>query len=322
MALRFLVIRWSGMGDVVMTLPALKWLTGHVKDCRICYLTDPSFAPMVQLSTHVHRVETVDRRGYKSPRRLLRASWDTVITLMRLRRMKFDRVFDLQGFGETAIIAFLTGAPIRVGRIKGSRLRERLYTLPIRANWEQDHRAHFFLKAIAQAFGYPALEFPGRPLLPVDPPAEAGNARRIGLNIGASTESRRWSEQNFFRLAQRLSQKGFHIRFFLGPQESAMESAVQERCTPHGWECIVSGDMDALIHALSGCRLLVSNDTGPGHVAAALNIPVVTLFSTGSPDNVRPLARNGRCLRNRRDINGISVSEVETACMELLGLFE
>ena len=69
-AFRFLVIRWSGMGDVVMTLPALSWLAARFKDCRICYLTDPSFARIVQLSNRVHQVETVDRRGFKSHRGL------------------------------------------------------------------------------------------------------------------------------------------------------------------------------------------------------------------------------------------------------------
>lgn len=322
MAFRFLVIRWSGMGDVVMTLPALKWLAEHFKNCQICYLTDPSFARIVQLSNHVRQVATIDRRGFKSRRRLLPAIWDTVTTLFRLRRKKFHMVFDLQGFGETAVIALLTGAPIRVGRIKGSWLRRRLYTLPIRADWEHDHRSHFFLKAVSQAFGYPASKFPDPPLLKIERQTENGSARWIGLNIGASTESRRWSEKNFFRLAERLCQKGFRIRFFLGPQERYLESAVKTRCEAEGWNCIVPQDMDALIQALAECRLLVSNDTGPGHVAAALGMSVVSLFSTGSPENVRPVTENGRWLRNRLDINRITVSEVETACMELLRLLE
>jgi heptosyltransferase-1 len=310
------------MGDVVMTLPAIKWLTEQFTNCQIWYLTDPSFARIVQLSKHVHQVETIDRRAYKSRRRLIPALWDTVFTMIRLRRRKFRVVFDLQGFGETALIARLTGAPMRVGRIKGSWLRKRLYTHPIRADWEHDHRSHFFLKAVAQGFGCPASAFPDRPLLEIDRHPDHGTAHRVGFNIGASTESRRWSEKNFFLLAKRLRQNGLHIRFFLGPQERHLESAIKAKCDAEGWEYCVPGDMDMLIRTLTGCRLLVSNDTGPGHVAAALGIPVVTLFSTGSPENVRPLAEHGRWLRNRVDINNISVAEVQTACMELIRLLE
>ena len=72
--------------------------------------------------------------------------------------------------------------------------------------------------------------------------------------------------------------------------------------------------------ALSECHLLISNDTGPGHLAAALDLPVVTLFSTGSPENVRPLATRAKWFRNETDINQIAVVDVEQACLELLGL--
>ena len=100
---------------------------------------------------------------------------------------------------------------------------------------------------------------------------------------------------------------------------AAGDVILKQRCDAEGWEFFVHKDLDTLIEALTACRLLVSNDTGPGHLAAALDIPVVTLFSTGSPENVRPLATHGKWLRNRSDINGISVSDVETACRTLLG---
>jgi heptosyltransferase I len=315
---RFLVIRWSGMGDVVMTLPALKWLSDHFRHCEICYLTDRSFAKIPQLSEHVHHVTTIDRRGFKTRKNLPKTIWQTVVTIFRLRRKKFHMVFDLQGFGETSIIAFLTGAPTRLGRVKESPLRRRMYTIPILADWEHDHRSRYFVKAITRAFGYGAPAYLDRPLIRVGEKKPVARRLRIGLNIGASTASRRWSEKNFFLLAHRLSLKGYTIRFFLGPQERFLAETVKCRCDAEGWEFFIHKDLDTLIAALSACRLLVSNDTGPGHLAAALDIPVVTLFSTGSPENVRPLATHGKWLRNRSDINEISVSDVETACRSLL----
>ena len=76
------------------------------------------------------------------------------------------------------------------------------------------------------------------------------------------------------------------------------------------------------MEALSQCSLLISNDTGPGHLAAALGLPVITLFSTGDPDNVKPLARHARWFRNETDINQIRVADVATACLELLKINE
>ena len=72
------------------------------------------------------------------------------------------------------------------------------------------------------------------------------------------------------------------------------------------------------MEALSQCRLLISNDTGPGHLAAAMGIDVITLFSSGSPDNVKPLAKQALWFRNETDINRINVSDVEKGCLEIL----
>jgi heptosyltransferase-1 len=236
----------------------------------------------------------------------------------RLRRMQFDVVFDLQGFGETSVFAYLTGAPVRVGRVKNSPLRNRLYTVSIEADWEHEHRTRYFLKAVCEAFGRtpPAsTEIPRLPsrIEPIEP-----SFRRVGLNLGASTASRRWLEQHFFRLAEGLSRRGFTLRLFLGPQEAFLFPSVEKMCHRHGWEFFSSQDLESLMKALSECHLLVSNDTGPGHLAAALDIPVITLFSTGSPENVGPMARKGKWFRNEQDINQITVSEVEKACLELL----
>lgn len=316
---RFLVIRWSGMGDVVMTLPAVKWLKGRFPGSSICYLTDCAFTGIPLRSGLVRWVEAIDRRGFKS-KRLPAAALQTVRLVWMLRRSRFHAVFDLQGFGETSLIAYLTGAPVRVGRVKGSPLRRRIYTVPIRSDWEKEHRSEYFLNAVVRGLGgeQAAAPLPCRLLFQTEEASRCSD-RVVGLNIGASTESRRWSEKNFFDLALRLSRRGFRIRFILGPQEAFLESAVRKRCAAEKWEITLHRELDPLIDALAGCRLLVSNDTGPGHLAAALGIPVVTLFSTGSPENVRPLAVHGKWLRDRSDINRIEVSEVESACLDLWG---
>ena len=96
-------------------------------------------------------------------------------------------------------------------------------------------------------------------------------------------------------------------------------SSIQDACLKNGWECSIHKRMTSLMQSLAQCRLLISNDTGPGHLAAALGIPVVTLFSTGDPDNVGPLADRARWFRDREDINRIRVGGVFKACLELLG---
>lgn len=318
MLFKILIIRWSGMGDIIMTLPAVKWLTEHFPGCHISYLTDTAFAAIPRQSGLVDSVATIDRRGFAAGPRFLSAAAGTLAAVGRMRRRQFNMAFDLQGFGETALLALLSGAPIRVGRIKNSVLRRRIYNRAIEADWAAEHRTRYFVRAVAEACGSAAP--------PVVPPPELNllhgtdhpQQSFIGLNIGASTESRRWSERHFIELARRLSPAAGKIRFFVGPQEAFLAPAIQAACRENGWDFARHGRMAPLMQAIAECRLLVSNDTGPGHLAAALGIPVVTLFSSGDPDNVRPLAGRSRWFRNQADINRITVAEVEDACLELL----
>ncbi|MEW6673997.1 MAG: glycosyltransferase family 9 protein [Thermodesulfobacteriota bacterium] len=318
MRVNILVIRWSGMGDIIMTLPAVKWLKEHFPGCRITYLTDIAFAAIPEKSGVVDRIEPIDRRGFSSGKRFLSAAAGTLATVFRLRSSTFNMAFDLQGFGETALLALLSGAPIRVGRVKDSPLRRRIYTRPIEADWAVEHRSRYFVRAVAEACGASAPPVIDPPELKAGPGPENSSRSYIGLNIGASTESRRWSERYFIELAERLSGRGYDIRFFLGPQEEFLADIIRPVCLQNHWDFTRHNHMEPLMETIGACRLLVSNDTGPGHLAAALGIPVITLFSTGDPENVRPLAKSSRWFRNASEINRIAVSEVEEACLELL----
>jgi len=318
MLFKILVIRWSGMGDIIMTLPAVKWLKDHFQGCHISYLTDIAFAAILQKSNLIDSIETIDRRGFTSPKRFLSAAAGTLATVYHLRGSKFNMAFDLQGFGETALLALLSGAPIRVGRIKDSSLRRWIYNHPIEADWIAEHRSRYFIRTVAEACAaaVPAVIDP--PELKIASGRDHGARPFIGLNIGASTESRRWSEQNFIELAKRLSRRGHGIRFFLGPQEKLLTTTIRQVCLENHWDFSRHTRMEPLMQTIAECRLLVSNDTGPGHLAAALGIPVITLFSSGDPDNVKPLAKEALWFRNQTDINLITVAEVEDACLELL----
>jgi len=301
-----------------MTLPAIKWLKEHFQECHIFYLTDIAFTAILEKSGMVDCIEAIDRRGFTSAKRFLAAAAGTLATVYRLRRNTFNMAFDLQGFGETALLALLSGAPVRVGRIKNSPLRRWIYTTPIRADWAAGHRTRYFIRTVAEACGAAVPVVVDPPELKISPGPDTSTRRFVGLNIGASTESRRWSEQHFIELARRLSRRGLDIRFFLGPQEAFLAETIQPICLENNWDFNRHSRMESLMEAIAGCWLLVSNDTGPGHLAAALGLPVITLFSSGTPENVKPLAPAALWFRDKMDINRITVSEVEEACLELM----
>ncbi|MDF1593819.1 MAG: glycosyltransferase family 9 protein [Desulfobacterales bacterium] len=317
---KFLVIRWSGMGDVVMTLPALKWLKENFDNCHISYVTDTGFSKILEHSENVDKIEAIDRRGFKEKNRFFSALFGALKLICRLYfhpQKEFDVVFDLQGFGETAILSFLTGAPIRVGRTKESFLRKKIYNSFIKANWELEHRTRYFVRAVSEACGHSAPEIIPAPTFPKIATNRKINRRLVGFNIGSSTESRRWSESNFIELAKRISKRGFEIRFFLGPQDKFLIPKIKNVCDEYNWDLSYDEDLN-IINTISECLILISNDTGPGHIAAAMGLPIITLFSTTDPDNAKPLTDKAVWFRNENDINMITVSEVEKGFLELL----
>lgn len=307
------------MGDIVMTLPALQWIRDRFPDAAISYLTDTSFAAIPRMSGLADEVFAVDRRGFKTPRRVIQAAGGVLKTAGRLAFSSFHAAFDLQGFGETAILARLSGAPLRAGRVKGSWLRRRMYTFSISGDWEKEHRTAFFVRAVSGAFGEPFPQGPHFPSLPRPKGAFPDTSRVVGLNIGASTESRRWSEDHFFKLARLLSRQGWGVKFFVGPGEIPLIPKVHDACAKNRWGFSFHDRLGPFIRDLCRNRMLISNDTGPGHLAAAFGMPVVTLFSTGTPGNVAPMARRSAWLREKDDINRIRPEDVAGAALELLG---
>ncbi len=317
MSKRFLIIRWSGMGDIVMTLPAIALLKKQFPDCHISYLTDTPFTDILEASDHVDQVIGIDRRGFQSKEYFFQTVLDTLKLLSKIRKAGIDLAFDLQGFGETALLAYFSGAKVCVGKQKKDFIRKNIYKLTIDADWAVDHRSLYFNKAICQAIRISPPDELIAPYLPI-PPKSIKDEKLIGLNIGASTPNRRWSESHFISLAKILSEPGYTIQFFLGPQEEWLKSQLNNVCLKNGWKLALHFNMKSLMQDLSRCSLVVSNDTGPGHLAAAFGIPVVTLFSTGDPDNVKPLAAKAAWFRDLKNIDDIQPEEVSKACLKLL----
>ena len=109
---RFLVIRWSGMGDVVMALPALAFLRHHFAHSHITGFCDAAFSRIFQASGLCDDILCIDRQALKSPGRRGHGLAGAAGLVPRLVARRYDAAFDLQGFGETAVCAALSGARV------------------------------------------------------------------------------------------------------------------------------------------------------------------------------------------------------------------
>ena len=118
------------MGDILFTLPALRVLRENFPDRKITFLTSKEFAPILAGFRDVDEILTLDRSLFRrgNPVHIARESWSLIASL---RRRKFSLVVDFQGYGETALITWLTRAPQRWGTVYQS-ARGYAYTRGVR----------------------------------------------------------------------------------------------------------------------------------------------------------------------------------------------
>ncbi len=166
----------------------------------------------------------------------------------------------------------------------------------------------------------------------------------VGLFPGANGPSRRWPPERFGRLAGRLGRYGATVLIFGGPRDTGITAVVAGRAGDRAFDLGGRTSLPELAGALRSCDLLVTNDTGPMHLAAALGTPMVALVGPADMRQTRPLGSPVRligrfdlpcvpCVQNECPRRGagyvlpdarrecmrlIEVDEVETAVHEML----
>jgi len=303
--MRILAIRYSGLGDLVMLMPALTRLRARYPDSHITLLTDSGNAAFPDIACGlIDDLILLDRRRMK--RGLFQALAEIARLFRSLRSRRFDQVIDFHNFGETATISYLARAPVKRGAPKKPKYHYG-YTERV-PRVETDHRSQFFCRiaGVDDSLWIPSLCLDDEAKRFAESLAgEAGDSRPVlGLNIGSTQENRRWSHHLFAELAGRLQER-YRVLVFIGPGERQYAGVFDGVC-----EIVTDTSIPQLCGAIGLCDLFISNDTGPVHLAGALGVSTLTLFSTGEDWQVGALAEHKRWIR-RDNINEISVDEVQ-----------
>ena len=302
--MRILAIRYSGLGDVVMLLQTLEKLKNKYENCHITLLTDKSNISLKDISCGmIDEVISLDRSVFKKRKYFL--SLVEIVKLFPKIRKQFDMTIDFQNFGETATLTYFTNAKIKLGSPKKDKYNYG-YTEIIKRS-DHNHRSQLFsrIAKVNDNLDYSklclnneAINFKEQLKNQIDK-----NKKTIGLNIGSTQDSRRWNENNFSKLNDILK-ANYNILIFIGPCEKAYKYAFKEDSF-----FIEDINLIKLSGAISICDCFISNDTGPVHIAAALQISTLTLFSTGNDFNVGALSNKKQTIKNV-NINKITVNEV------------
>jgi ADP-heptose:LPS heptosyltransferase len=280
-----LIIRFKSIGDVVLTLPAVHALRENFPDAKITFLTIRENESLLRGFREVDEVIALDRAALrdKNPLRI----FSEIFRMFRsVRAGKFSIAIDLQGYGETAWLARLSGARERWGTVYG-RGRAWAYTRGL-ARQENLHPAEwnlFLLRECGLKIGEIKNQFflPAEALIAAQKIFAENNfdpaKKTLFLQPFTSSPHKNWPLENFLALARYWRSRGAQIIFGGGPKDrAALESALAEKflvCA--GVPMVVTGGLMQL------STLIVGGDTGMLHLAIAQGKRALMLARDVSP---------------------------------------
>ncbi|MBU6411731.1 MAG: lipopolysaccharide heptosyltransferase II [Verrucomicrobia bacterium] len=318
---RILVRGTNWLGDAVMTIPALMRLREKFPDAHIALLTPEKLRDLWPAAPGAGRLHpAIDELLCPRPQ-------ETVFGIAgRLRRGNFDAALALPNSPRSALEPFLARVPQRIGYARPWRNFFLTHPLPSRRgavqmrkrpvaeikrlmssanglesqNHPLSHQANDYLH-LAAAFGANPAPLPPQLFVAEEELAaartqfalDAVQAPVFGLNPGAEYgPAKRWPLENFIAAA-RLIQSQTHCRWILfgGNNDVALANVIESALGACAALNLAGRTtLRELMALLKLCRLLLTNDTGPMHVAAALSVPVIAIYGSTSPELTGPLS--------------------------------
>ena len=298
-----LVRATNWLGDAVMTTPALAGVRGAFPGARIALLAKPRVAELFRHHPDVDEVIVYERPGrHEGASGRLRLGGE-------LRRRRFDAALLLQNAFDAALLAFLARIPERAGYpTDGRRL---LLSLPVPLTHDilQRHEVEYYL-CLLDGLGVPRPDPPVLKLFVTDE-ERAGIATRlaylgfepgapiVAINPGATYGSaKRWYPDRFAAVADALSEEwGAAIVVVGSPAEAPLAGEI-EAATRRGVVNLAGKTtVREMMALLSLSSFLVTNDSGPMHIGAALGVPLVAIFGPTDWRRTSPWTDRARIVR-------------------------
>ncbi len=306
---RILVIKLSALGDMILAFPAFARIRAAHRDARITLLTTPPFADLARASPSFDNVETDGR-----PAGL--GGWLTLIA--RLRKARYDRVYDLQTNDRTSLIfqALRPFPPAWSGVAAGCALPhrnpDRLKMHSLERHADQLREAGIWPDAPVAPLSAPPPDVSWMHTTMVAEPASKPKALLVP-GAAAHRPEKRWPAEFYGDLAAEFVARGYDVDILGALQERPLASVIRARA-PAVRDLTGATDLFQIAALGAQATLAVGNDTGPMHLIAAAGATCVSLFSAAS-DPALSAPRGAVTVLRSPDLGDLSVDEVVAKCL-------
>ena len=303
---RILIVLMGAIGDVVRGLPLATRLKQSWPSTHITWAVEPISRPLVEHHPSIDQVVVFDRpRGFSGYRSFVK----------ELRRSPYDLCIDLQRHFKSGVTSRLSGAPLRLGFDRGN-AREfnwlfNTHRVPPQDRFspkiDQFQRFGDTLGLAAQSpldFG---LAISDDELLDVDAILKQGvtdptllKNSRVALLLGSTWESRFWFAEHYGALIDELHKRWGMVSLLIGSKgERAFADEVLNKATSSATiDLVGKTSLRQLLGVFQRSHCAVGSDSGPMHMAAAVGIPVISLWGATSPTRSGPYGSEGYMLQS------------------------
>lgn len=289
--MRILIVKLSSLGDVIQTMAVLPDVLAVFPDAQIDWVVEEAFAPLVQLVQGVRCVIPIGQRRWRKSYFSAATRAERQLFYLRLRQDAYDVVIDFQGLIKSAWVgraARLAAGGFSATYANGSDACS--YEWPVRYLLQRSvpmpqrmHAVARYRLLAAQALGYnhlPLLQMPARYGWHLGiPPQAAPGLPEVVLAHGTTRTDNEWPDDHWLALARQLIAGGFSVGLpHAGPRELVRVQMLAQRLGPAAcvWPAL---SLDALARRMATSTGVIGVDSGLSHLAVALDLPHVQIFS-------------------------------------------
>lgn len=289
-ARKICLIKPSALGDIVQTLPLLSVLRERFPHAEISWVVNQSFQNLLEGHQHLSQIIPFNRQGGMK---------DWFQLLKQLRRENFDLVFDLQGLARTAVMTAATGSPKRIG-METARELSWLACHDLIPETTKSVPAHARMWRVAEILGMghsrreTIIPIGARDYEVVQKKLAPLKSPFIAIHAGAQWVTKRWPVENFASVAtQAMLMHNVSVVILGGPDEKPLAHQLErqirnQRSAGQILDLTGQTTLKQLAAVLKQSELLISNDSGPMHLAAGLGVPLVGVFTSTNAERSGP----------------------------------
>jgi lipopolysaccharide heptosyltransferase II len=295
-----LIIKPSALGDIAHTLPVLSSLRASYPQARLSWLVRREFAPLLQCAEGLNDILLFDRKNLSVWYRSLGGFAAFRDLCKQLKAGQFDLVLDLQGLFRSALFAWMTGCADRVGMKEAREFANLFHTRVVDRPAGSVHLLDYY-HAVLKEIGAPVRL---TECTLSAPPAAKGSIRKklqqnglrskqfLVLVPSSAHASKCWPPQRFAAIAENFhKQRGWDTVAAGTAGDKPIIQTIRQHSKIPVLDFAGLTTIPELVALFEQAAAVISNDTGPGHIALATSTPTVLIFGLTNPLRLGPYHR-------------------------------